>query len=387
MTTYRARFAGAAAFAVLVLAAGARLLARTGPTEHVAAPPLDRQALLDALVTGPERIAPGATAYVSGPNGAWLGAAGVADLRTAQQMPPDARMRLESVSKIYTAALVVRLEQDGLLSIEDTVERWVPGLLPYGDEITLCQLLAMSSGMVDNNDVVRAPRRYLANVGDPALRERLTGLAERIETNPALDFAPIWWIRLAAWQPLRFDPGTSVHYSNIGYEVLGLVAARAAGRPLGALYEELPIDPLGLRATAYDPRGPIAGSHAKGYALAADRTETDTTAVHPGVGAEGGIVANAEETAAFLTALMGGELVDAAHVEALQGPALWAGGAASGCAGPAYGWSGGGAGYKTNVWVSGDGTRVAVLLLNGRLDGGGSDASAQRALARLYCST
>jgi len=83
---------------------------------------------------------------------------------------------------------------------------------------------------------------------------------------------------------------------------------------------------------------------------------------------------------------MRGDLVDAAHVEALRGPALWTGGSASGCAGPAFGWSGGGAGYKTNVWVSGDGTRVAVLLLNGRLDGGGSDAAAQRALERLYCS-
>jgi len=168
--------------------------------------------------------------------------------------------------------------------------------------------------------------------------------------------------------------------------VLGLVAARVAGRPLGALHEDLLIDPLGLRATAYDPRGPIAGPHAKGYALAPDRAETDTTAVHPGVGAEGGIVASAEETAAFLTALMRGQLVDPAHVEALRGPALWAGGSASGCAGPAYGWSGGGAGYKTNVWVSGDGTRVTVVLLNGRLAGGRSDAAAQQALERLYCS-
>ncbi|HSJ94586.1 MAG TPA: serine hydrolase domain-containing protein, partial [Gaiellaceae bacterium] len=112
-------------------------------------PTPDHQAVLDALVTGPERIAPGATAYVSGPNGTWLGAAGLADLGSAEPMTPDARMRLESVSKIYTAALVARLEQDGLLSLEDTVELWLPGLLPDGDEITLRQLLAMSSGRVD----------------------------------------------------------------------------------------------------------------------------------------------------------------------------------------------------------------------------------------------
>ena len=366
----------AAALVLLAVACGA-------PDERPAdAPPVDRQALLDGLVTGPDRLAPGATAYVSGPNGTWLGAAGVADVETGEPMRPDARMRLESVSKIYTAAVLVRLEQDGVLSLEDTVERWLPGLLPYGERITVRQLLTMTSGLVDNNDMVRSPESYIADVGDPALRKRVRQLAARVAKDPALDFSPVWWIRLAAWQPLLFEPGEGFHYSNIGYEVLGLVAARAAGTPIGALYGELIVEPLGLRGTAYDPGGPIAGPHARGYAL--DGGETiDATAVHPGVGAEGGIVANAEETAAFLTALMQGRIVDARGVEELRGPALWKNGVATGCAGSAYGWSGGGQGYKTNVWVSADGSRVAVLLLNGRAAGG--DAAAQAALARLYC--
>ena len=61
------------------------------------------QAILDSLIVGRGRIAPGATAYVLDARGAWLGAAGVADVQSGEPMPVDARMRLESVSKIWTA--------------------------------------------------------------------------------------------------------------------------------------------------------------------------------------------------------------------------------------------------------------------------------------------
>jgi len=59
-------------------------------------------------------------------------------------------MRLENVSKIYTAALILELTQDEKLRVTDTVARWVPGLLPYGNRITIRELLTMSSGLIDN---------------------------------------------------------------------------------------------------------------------------------------------------------------------------------------------------------------------------------------------
>jgi hypothetical protein len=64
---------------------------------------------------------------------------------------------------------------------------------------------------------------------------------------------------------------------------------------------------------------------------------------------------------------------------------VWRSGAPTGCAGPAWGWSGGGNGFKTEVWVNDDGSRVAVLLLNARVDGGGGDSAAFQAMNRLYC--
>lgn len=385
----RSRAAWGVATVVLVAAAGAALVGRVAPGEDGQAARPDLERILDGLVAGPDRLAPGVSAYVSGPHGTWVGSAGVANVSTGEPMQPGARVRLESVSKIWTAALVLQLAQERLLQVDDTVERWLPGLLPYGDEITIRQLLTMRSGLIDNNDLVRKPAAYLARVRDDRLRAQLTRIAERVSANPALEVSPTWWIRFAAWQPLLFPPGSQVHYSNIGYDLLGLIAVRAAGEPLPRLFHDRFFAPLDLHATAYDPQGPIRGPHARGYALAGDGRLTETSDQHFGVGADGGIVSDATDTAVFLTALMRGELLDPGQVAAMKGESLWLGGATSGCAGPAYGWSGGGSGYKTNVWVDGNGTRVAVLLLNARLVGDRQlygDATAAAALARLYCA-
>jgi D-alanyl-D-alanine carboxypeptidase len=347
---------------------------------------------LAGLVAGPSRLAPGAVAYVSGPKGSWLGAAGVADTGTGAPMPVDARVRLESVSKIYTATLILQLAQAGKLRVGDTVAKWLPGLLPYGNRITIRELLTMRSGLIDNNDLTNASaaeqRVDLGRVEDTRLRAQLLAIAARVNKDPAAEVSPLWWIRFAAWQPLLFTPGTGVHYSNIGYDILGLIAARAGGKPLATLYRERIFRPLGLNATAYDPQGPIAGPHARGYGIAPDGRRIDTTDWHYGVGADGGIVSDARDTATFLTALMGGKLLDRRQLTGMEGDDLWLGGAGS-CAGTAYGWSGGGSGYKTDVWVNDGGTRVAVLLLNARhwdTAQPASDQAAHDAMARLYCS-
>ena len=353
----------------------------------------DLQRTLDALVADPSKISPGATAYVSGPRGSWAGTAGVADTATGAPMPADARMRMESVSKIYTATLILQLAQDGRLRVGDTVARWLPGLLPYGNRITVRQLLTMSSGLIDNNDFTNASektqRTYLARVKNAKLRAQLLAAAARVQKDPAAVVSETLWIRWAAWQPLLFTPGAGQHYSNIGFDILGLIAARAGGKPLATLYHERIFQPLGLDATAYDPQGPISGPHAQGYGIEPNGRTTDTTDWHWGVGADGGIVSNAKDTATFLTALMRGKLLDRQQLEQMRGENLWSGGQGSGCSEQAYGWSGGGSGYKTDVWVDDSGNRVAVLLLNARhFDTAqpGADQAAHDAMARLYCN-
>jgi D-alanyl-D-alanine carboxypeptidase len=355
------------------------------PAEGQTATADERSAFADtltALTTGAGRIAPGATAYVRGSSGTWFGAAGIADVAAGRAMRPGDRMRLESVSKIWTAAIVLRLAEEGRLRPDDTVERWLPGLLPDGGRITVAQLLTHTSGLIDNNDMATDPGRFIARVDDAELRAQLTAVAERARTDPALEYPPLLWIRLAAWQPLRFEPGTGTHYSNIGFEVLGLIAARAGGATVAELYDSVLIRPLGLASATYDPQGQIAGPHARGYRMTGE--QADATAWHGGIGAEGGVVASAADTGRLLEALLGGRVLSDGWVRRLRGDLFWRGGTQSSCGG-AYGHSGGGAGYKAEALVSADGRRVAVLLLNGR-GSPADDSRAYSAIWELYCA-
>ena len=109
------------------------------------------------------------------------------------------------------------------------------------------------------------------------------------------------------------------------------------------------------------------------------------TAAHAGIGAEGAVVSNAEDTAHFLVSLMQGKLLGTEQLALMKQGGFWSGGDPTGCDDVAYGHSGGGGGFKTNVWVSGNGERVAVLLLNGRGDSV-ADARAGTTMNRLYCA-
>src|SRR5581483_7675275 len=126
---------------------------------------------LAGLVDGPGRVAPGAIAYVDGPRGVWAGAAGVAVI--GKPMEPNTRVRLNSVSKMWTATLILKLVEQHKLTLGDTVSHWLPGLLPYGRQINVQELLSMTSGMVDTNDFQDRPMHYLARLTDPALRARM----------------------------------------------------------------------------------------------------------------------------------------------------------------------------------------------------------------------
>jgi len=362
----------------------------------------DLQRVIDALVARPGRIAPGVTAYVAGPEGVWVGSAGIATIGTA--MRPDARLRLNSVGKLWTATLILKLVGEGRMQLDDAVSHWLPGLLPYGNRITVEQLLSMTSGMIDTNDLYARPAYYIDRIKDPALRARVLAAARRARIDPT--YPPtLVWIEAAAGQPLLYQPGSTWHYSNIGYMVLGRIAARVGGADLTTLFRKQIIDPLHLHSARYDPAPNISGSHAHGYSLSTNGKLVDATRWTAGLAADGGIVSDAADEARFLQALMRGNVLRPAQLAALQSkhaqgnPGL---GNASyglgtliqrdGCAAPglAYGHNGGGDGYMSSVQVSLDGSRVAVLLVNGY---GASNAAQNHGgatlfntMQRLYCA-
>ena len=338
-------------------------------------------------------VAPGATAYVSGPHGTWAGAAGVADTGACTRMQADARMRLESVTKIYTATLILQLAQAGELRVGDTVARWLPGLLPYGKQVTIRELLTMSSGLIDNNDFNNASDNVKERLSRPRQGREATRAAAR-DRRPRQE------------EPCGRRPGDVVG------QVGRLAAAALPAGPRLPLLEHrlrhprpdrrprsrqaparaLPGADLRaarpprdhLRPAGADQRRPCARLWNR-----ARRGEVDATDWHWGVGAEGGIVSSAQDTATFLTALMRGKLLDRKQRALMETDDLWLGGVPSTCADQVYGWSGGGSGYKTDVWVDDGGSRVAVLLLNARhydTAQPAADTAAHTALQNLYCS-
>ena len=209
-------------------------------------------------------------------------ARGLADRASGTPMPTDALLRLASVGKLYTAAIIHRLALDGQIDLDRTAADYVApehltGIANAGTA-SLRQLLNHTAGVPDYYD-----EAWEAGVGTSP-RNTAQATLDHIRGRPA-DFAP----------------GEGYAYSNSHYQLLGLVAEAVTGEPLGRLMERLIVAPLGLTATGYDieddPRNTIHG-----YGRLGDDT-VDTFTLRDNNGADGGVMASAAEAAVFLDAL------------------------------------------------------------------------------------
>ena len=185
---------------------------------------------------------------------AYVRAYGLARLSPAVKATPSTRYQIASLSKELVAAAALVAQQDGKLSLGDTVARWLPGLTG-ADKITVRQLLTHTSGYSDNwpQDYLMAPMRAPT-------------------TTAAL---------LDAWakRPLDFAPGADRQYSNTGYAVAGRIVELATGQPLAAYVEARVLRPVGV-TDAWDVNAkPLRAPDAAGYeraALGPSRLVADT---------------------------------------------------------------------------------------------------------------
>lgn len=203
---------------------------------------------------------------------------GLADLEQGTPVTPDTRFRLASVSKQFTAAAILLLVQDGSLSLDDPLRRWLPGLPPATDGITLHHLLSHTSGLVDYEDLL--PPDVDGQVQDADVLRLLEGVDR-------LDFAP----------------GSRYRYSNSGYVLLGLVVARASGRDFPTFLHERIFQPLGMGAVARVDGGPPVPHRAWGYSHSDGnwiRTDQSPTSATLG---DGGIYASIDDLAKWNAAL------------------------------------------------------------------------------------
>src|SRR5262249_24333107 len=234
---------------------------------------------------------PGVAALAVGPAGRIEGATGVADLRTGEALTVEHRFRIGSVTKIFVAALVLQLVDEGLLDLDAEATPFVNG-------ITIRQLLNHTSGL-DDFDVDASfwePYR-----GDPAHRWEL-GARETLQ--------------LALDKPRLFAPGEGWAYHGSNYIVLRLVVEEATGVDLREALQRRVFGPLGLHKTDL-VEAPLRDGCARGYfppdnpilpsegQEAVDVTEIDL----PFYRAGGGVVSTPDEVAKMLRAMLAGELL------------------------------------------------------------------------------
>jgi D-alanyl-D-alanine carboxypeptidase len=140
---------------------------------------------------------------------------------------PDALYPIASISKQFTAAAILLLRDQGRLSLDDTVSRYVPGV-SGGDRITIRQLLSHTAGLQDY-----WPQDY-----------SFAAMAQPTTPQQILDR----WAR----RPLDFEPGTQWQYSNTGYVVAGMIVERVSGEPLLAFLQRHVFAPLGMHPVDQD---------------------------------------------------------------------------------------------------------------------------------------
>lgn len=211
------------------------------PTEATAqaAPNALIQALLDKAVRQTEF---GGVVYIT-QNGQVLAqsATGTADMETGKAITPDTQFCIASVSKQFTAAAVLLLQEQGKLHTTDTLGAYFDNAA-YGDTLTIRHLLTMRSGVPDhlaadteNGRVAYTPDEWGFTVDqDKSMAENRAAVRD--------------WI-LA--QPLHFEPGTQYEYSNANYFLLAQIVEQTAGMPYEDFVRQQIFEPLGMTHTGF----------------------------------------------------------------------------------------------------------------------------------------
>ena len=202
-----------------------------------AAPPetFHLRAALDALVAAG---VPGALVLVRDGDRTIRLAAGYGNLAERTPIRATDRFRIGSETKTFVATVVLQLVGERKLSLADTVEHWLPRLVPGGETITIRQLLSHTSGLFDYAE---------------------DKVFERQLDNPMKVWTPRQLVAIATAHAPLFTPGARWSYSNTDYILLGLIVAKATGNPLGRELRQRIFTPLRLRATSFDTKPRIAG--------------------------------------------------------------------------------------------------------------------------------
>lgn len=333
------------------------LVLAVGPAEAATSAPSPRpelQNLANAVVAAG---VPGVSVAVRDDLGTWNGVAGVGDLATGSPPKSAGRFRAGSITKTFTATMVLQLVAEKRIELDAPIARYLPGLLPYDEPITVRELLQHRSGLFEYAEVLWPNPQAVSD--------------RRFRTYP-----PQQLVQVATRHPLRFTPGTEFFYSNTDYIVLGMLIERVTHHSVATELRHRILRPLGLRHTylagsfPYVPHVALRGYEALGPA---DGPLTDLTTYDMTVSwTTGAIVSTGTEVNRFYRALLTGRLIPAALLRQMQQTVLafpgfgYGLGLAGGeiCGEKIWGHVGGAPGFLTYSFTSSDGERQITITVN-----------------------
>ncbi len=206
----------------------------------------DQRARIAALASAYlERAAtPGLTVYIDGGGEPlYTSGFGMADIEHRVAATPDSVYAIGSITKAFTAHAVLQLVVEGRLSLDGTVEHYLPDYVGPARAVTIRQLLTHTSGIPN----------YVNDI--PTLQPKLQRTALRREEIVAA-FAPL---------PLQFAPGSEWSYSNSGYYLLGLILERVTGRTYYDYLQDAVLKPLGIARVFTGDDRELVVDRARGY--------------------------------------------------------------------------------------------------------------------------
>lgn len=294
-----------------------------------------------------------------------VAASGTADLDTGRSVRLDGYFRMASTSKTLVATVVLQLDAEGRLSLDDTVDHWLPGVVRGkgndGTRITIRQLLQHTSGIHDDLPGYTTPEEYYQQRYDVHSPEQLVARA--------MTHAP------------DFPPGDGWSYSNTGYVLLDAVIQKATGRPAHQEIDERILRPLGLNQTRWGgTSSALPRPHAKAYQLFGPDSLVDVTEQIPVDYENLSYVTTTRDEDTFLRALLAGRLLPPRQLTEMKRTVpvsaevqqLWPGGRYGlglaerplSCGGTYWSHEGGDGGYITLNGVTDNGSRSAVVSMS-----------------------
>lgn len=173
---------------------------------------------------------PGAIAGVWRPDGEWTGVVGEAGPSPNRPIDLADHTRIGSVTKTFTVTALLQLVEQGLVSLDDTIGEYVPGL-PNGDTATLLDLARMTSGILPYTAVEESTDAYFA--------------------DPTRVWQPAELIDFVKGTEPQFAPGEAVQYSNSNTVLLGMVIEKVTGRSMSEVLTDGILGPLGMTGTSF----------------------------------------------------------------------------------------------------------------------------------------